>query len=417
MSHTLSIRVRVSGIALTTVIAASLAVSNASAAGFGIGEQSTSGTGMAYAGVAAGGSLSDMFWNPATLGEVNGFTYETDLTAVLPFVNVTSNAVPALAPAQNNGGVGLDAFVPASYAAYRVNQNIILGLGVNSPFGLATSYSPTSILALSGVASGSRIFSVDVNPDIAYQINDQLTIAAGLQGQYMELRETGLGAATGDYTGHTNNIGFGYTLGIDYKPLKGTSIGLGYRSGITNKFTGTLSGLTLAPVNGTVSLKTPGQATLGIAQDVGPQWTLRGGVEYTNWGVLNSAGVGGTAALVVGNSIPFHYKDSWMYSVGAEYKYDDKTTLRSGIAYETSPITNANRNFRLPDSDRLWLSAGISYAITKATSLDVGYAYLYGFGSTITAATAGGISLNGPFGGTFNSSVSILSVALKVKFD
>jgi len=418
MKKTLVTRTRLAAVSLTTVIASLMAVTSASAAGFALGEQSTVGTGMAYAGVAAGGTLSDQFWNPATLGEVNGFVYETDLSAILPFVSVTTAAVPGFAPAQKNSDVILSGAVPASYLGYRVNQNIILGLGVNSPFGLATSYGPTSILNQAGVASGTRVFSLDVNPNIAYQFNDQLTVAAGLQGQYMELRETGLGAATGDYRAHTNNLGFGYTLGVDWKPMKGTSFGLGYRSGITNKFNGTLYGLTAAPVGGNLSLKTPGELSFGVAQDIGPQWTVRGGVQYTNWGTLNSAGLSGPATLVLGTtSIPFLYKDSWMFSTGAEYKWDATTTLRTGIGYETSPITNATRSYRLPDADRLWLSAGMSYAVTKSTTIDLGYSYLHGFGSTITASTAGGFALNGPFSATYVSNVSILSVALKMKFD
>jgi len=396
---------------LTAAMSTVLAISSASAGGFALNEQSTTGTGMAYAGVAAGGTLSDMFWNPATLGEVNGFVYETDLSAILPLVNVTTNAFGPF-PAQKNNNVVLDGVVPASYAGYRVNQNIILGLGINSPFGLATAYGPGSYLNQNGVASGTRIFSIDVNPNIAYQFNNQLTIAVGLQGQYMEIRETGLGAATGDSSGHTNHIGFGFTAGADWKPMQGTSIGLGYRSGITNKFVGTLSGLTAAPVAGNVSLKTPGQADFGVAQDLNSQWTVRGGVQYTNWGTLNSAGVSNTAALVVGNSIPFKYKDSWMFSTGAEYKWDSALTLRSGIGYETSPVTTATRAFRVPDADRMWLSAGFSYAINKTMSVDFGYSFLHGFGSTIS-----NFSLNGPFTGNYSANINIVSIAYKVKLN
>ncbi len=73
---------------------------------------------------------------------------------------------------------------------------------------------------------------------------------------------------------------------------------------------------------------------------------------------------------------------------------------------------NSNRSFRLPDSDRLWLSTGLSYAVTKQSTIDVGYSFLHGLGSTI-----GNFTLNGPFTGTFTSNTSIVSVAYRVNFD
>jgi long-chain fatty acid transport protein len=421
-------RTRPVAIFVTTAVSTIVAFSSAYAGGFGINEQSTVGTGMAYAGVAAGGTLSDQFWNPATLGDVHGFQSETDLTAILPILDVHLNPSLLGTPAQSQGNAGIGVVVPTSNYAYRVNQNIILGLGINSPFGLATGYSGSSFLRsipTAGIAGTSRISSIDVNPNIAYQFNDQLTIAAGLQGQYMAARETAFLVSSGILNGSTHNIGFGYTLGVDYKPMKGTSIGLGYRSGITNTINGSITGVPGGPYNGDLKLKTPGIATLGVSQDVGDLWTLRAGVQYTNWAVLGNAPLSGAAGAAVtpatgGAYLPFNYKDAWMFSTGAEYKLRPDTTLRAGIGYETSPISNTNRSFRLPDSDRIWLSAGASYAVSKQVSVDFGYSFLHGFGSQIAASTAyGGTGsvLNGPFSGSYTGNAHIVSAALKVKFE
>ena len=45
---------------------------DANAGGFALREQSAYGQGSSFAGVAAGGSLSSMFWNPATMTQVPG---------------------------------------------------------------------------------------------------------------------------------------------------------------------------------------------------------------------------------------------------------------------------------------------------------------------------------------------------------
>lgn len=424
--------VRTNFAALALAVSASvLAVSSASAGGFAITEQSTYALGNAFAGAAAGGSLSTTFWNPAALGEVGKWDYEGDLTAILPFVSVTTNPFGPF-PAQRNSDVGIGVVVPATYSAYRINQNLILGLNVNSPFGLATAYGTQSYLALAGVANGSRVMTINVNPNVAYQVNDQLTFAIGLQAQYMELRESAFGAATGDYTGRTKDIGIGYTLGVDWKPMKGTSLGIGYRSGITNTIAGTLSGVplptppfpagTLASFDGTLKVKTPGILTIGASQDLNEFWTVKAGATWTNWSVLGTVPVSGPAAAVITSkfgspSIPFKYQDAWMFSVGADYKYRPDVTFRGGFAYEVSPIGTAARNYRLPDADRLWFTTGMTYSPSKAYSIDVSYAYLRGLSSNINSALTGGPATNGPVSGSYNANIHILSMALKVKLD
>ena len=49
---------------------------DANAGGFALREQSAFGQGSSFAGVAAGGSLSSMFWNPATMTQVPGMQIE-----------------------------------------------------------------------------------------------------------------------------------------------------------------------------------------------------------------------------------------------------------------------------------------------------------------------------------------------------
>ena len=62
-----------------------IATAQASAGGFGIREQSAYGQGTSFAGVAAGGALSSMFWNPATMTQVPGIQSETDVSGLLPY--------------------------------------------------------------------------------------------------------------------------------------------------------------------------------------------------------------------------------------------------------------------------------------------------------------------------------------------
>ena len=60
------------------------ATADANAGGLAVREQSAWGQGSSFAGVSAGGSLSAMFWNPATMTQQAGLQSESSLSGILP---------------------------------------------------------------------------------------------------------------------------------------------------------------------------------------------------------------------------------------------------------------------------------------------------------------------------------------------
>ena len=72
------------------------------------------------------------------------------------------------------------------------------------------------------------------------------------------------------------------------------------------------------------------------------------------------------------------FKDAYRLALGTTYYYDDNWTFRTGIAFDDSPVPANNRSISIPDQDRLWLSAGTTYAFNKDASVDVGVSYMHG---------------------------------------
>ncbi|HMA55824.1 MAG TPA: outer membrane protein transport protein, partial [Pseudolabrys sp.] len=114
------------------------------------------------------------------------------------------------------------------------------------------------------------------------------------------------------------------------------------------------------------------------------------------------------------------YDDGWFFSIGSEYKWSDRLTLRSGVGYEISPITDQVRTPRLPDNDRFWLSVGASWEVWKGFSFDVAYSHLWvkDPNINITAASgnpwfAGGVN----YIGDVSAHVDILSIGIKCRWD
>lgn len=116
--------------------------SAAEAGGFAVREQSTYGLGMAFAGIAAGETLSSMFWNPAAVSAARELELEADATLLLPVTQIAGTAsfesalgvtvpLPALDPV--GGPFASQALIPALYAGAPVTENLAVGLAFNAP--------------------------------------------------------------------------------------------------------------------------------------------------------------------------------------------------------------------------------------------------------------------------------------------
>ena len=72
-------------IACSGLAALVVATADANAGGLAVREQSAYGQGTSFAGVAAGGSLSSMFWNPATMTQQAGLQIESAVSGLIPY--------------------------------------------------------------------------------------------------------------------------------------------------------------------------------------------------------------------------------------------------------------------------------------------------------------------------------------------
>ena len=69
------------------------------------------------------------------------------------------------------------------------------------------------------------------------------------------------------------------------------------------------------------------------------------------------------------------FKDSARYAIGGTWYVNPSWEARIGFAYDNSPIEPEYRSLSIPDSDRVWYSAGATYHIDQDMSVDFGMAY------------------------------------------
>lgn len=421
------------GSALGFVLVATVA---ANAGGFAIREQSAAGQGASFAGVAAGGALSSMFWNPAIITQYAGKTFEGTAAGIFPHAShsftasTLATALGGLNPSYRNGvgNSGDDAFVPSSYASWQLNDKIWVGLSINAPFGLSVSF-PTA-WAGAGYGQSSEVKTYNFAPTLAYKFNDMISVAVGFQAQYMKVSYDALSSAFPNTIANLSGTGwaYGFTAGVTLTPTPTTTIGIGYRSALNQNINGSLSSSTAGSTAGAINVKLnlPDMVTVGLRQRLGDRFTLLAGFEWANWsriGTVNVTTPSG-AALISGAPVilPFQYSDGYFYSIGGEYLLNQDLTLRAGVGFEKSPIVDNVRTPRLPDNDRTWYSVGATYKMPqiRGLTLDFGYSFIDVKNTSINISAASGnpwLNSAGTYIGSVDSNVHIVAVGLRYQWD
>jgi len=242
---------------------------------------------------------------------------------------------------------------------------------------------------------------------------------------------TALGQNEGLATVEGDDDAFGYNLGALFNVNPNTRLGVAYRSSIAYHIEGTArfgnrpAALAAALPDGPIyaDIKMPASASFSLFHAVNPKWDLLADVSWTGWNsikTLNIVRAGGTAPLT---TTPLNWSDTWRLSVGANYHVNGNWTLRFGLAYDETPVPDADRTPRIPDQDRTWLAFGGQYRMSKQSAIDFGYAYLHVkdpsinlCGPAAAAANPAACAGKNNLVGNYSNDVNILSVQFRHSF-
>jgi long-chain fatty acid transport protein len=402
------------------------------AAGFALSEQSGSGLGNAFAGAAAvAEDASTIFFNPAGMTYLEG----RQIVGAVNLINVRGNfdnqgSQAARNPSLNGEGGNLGSFaaIPNLYYKQDINDQLKIGLGIGSPFGLKTEYNNNWIGRFQAIKS--ELKTVNINPSLAWKLNDQWSLGFGVSAMWAQAELTSavnLGAAESSIKTKGDDWGFGYNLGAIYQVTPDTRLGLAFRSKVDQHLKGEArSPFTLANASPSSTLNTDITADLSLPETLSlssfsrldDRWELLTDITWTRWSRFKALSImrdnGSNTAI---GTTQEHWNNTLRYSVGLNYHYSSTVKLRTGIAYDEEAIDTPFRTARIPGNDRIWLSLGASWQYRPATKLDVGYAHLFIKEASIyddqRAATP---SSKGLISGKYQGDVDILSVQLSHQF-
>ncbi|HUL18448.1 MAG TPA: outer membrane protein transport protein, partial [Steroidobacteraceae bacterium] len=344
------------------------------ASGLQLQEQSASGLGVAFSGMAAAAEdPSTVFWNPAGMSVRGGSGVSLSGDYVIPSFKFDPAATSTYAALGNGGDAGVSSVVPAVYGYLSLSPQFAVGLAINAPYGLSTEWS--SPWAGMFYALKSKVDTLNINPAISWKVNSVLSLGAGVS--YERLQATLTSAAPDPLSATFTTLGridashwgWGWNVGALLDFGQGTRVGATYRSAIGYTLRGALGFAepAFAPLESSIqaALRLPATASLGLSQQLTPQLRLLADYTWTGWSSIDTLNIIATSGPGAGQlavpPTPLKFVNSWRAGAGLEYQLSAPWLLRAGAAYDRSPVQDAFRTPRLPDGDRTWLAAGLRF--------------------------------------------------------
>lgn len=199
---------------------------------------------------------SAVFYNPANMVE---------LPAVQTMAGVTFIAPSSTQALGDHSEYAVDDqlfTVPHVYATWQATTNWWFGLGAFPRFGLGTRFDQNWPGRYNNVETELETFSI--NPSVAYRINDQFSVAAGVEAMHMSIELVRMLPPPAppvlmDIEG--DSWGYGGDLALSWKPSPKVGMGLVYRLPVRQQIEGTgrtpLFGGTSQDAEGTIVRQRP----------------------------------------------------------------------------------------------------------------------------------------------------------------
>ena len=337
-------------------------------AGFYLPNQDAFATAKGNAFVATADSAAAVFYNPAGLTQLQAPEAQAGVYSIV------------LGNEANVGGQSFDTntefqAVPHFYYAQPVNDRLVAGFGLNSPFGLGTDWGRDT--PFSPVVTESRLVYISATAAIGYKITDELSIGASLSGNYADISlEQGLGVPGSFLRFEGDALGVSGALSVRWQPAEKHAFGLIFATGSTFDLDGkTVSNGLPGDDSSSLSFETPARIAGGYSYRPAPGWNIEANIEWLNWDSLGSLTLESSS---VGGSVPvvFEWDSSFIYELGVSYETQNGYVYAVGYDLNMNAQPDENFNPGISDADRHWFNVGFGKNMESASWM---LAYQFGY--------------------------------------
>jgi long-chain fatty acid transport protein len=313
--------------------------------------------------------------------------------ALLPSTNF--DVAPQTTTAGGGGG-NAGVFLPLGgfFYVYRLSERVRLGVAAYSRFAAAFNYGKQ--WAGRYYVTQEPLITGQINPSICYRVNDWLSVGAGFsfsvgrllfQSKINNNLQPSMHRPDAGLAFESWDEAFGGNVGVLLKPLDKLRIGLTYQSPVDYKF-GFRPHLTgLGPlllrlrtrIGGTkidIPIEVPQQVMLSGLYNVTSYWSLLGNVGWQNWSAFGQFPVGISSVKQRTVSVNLNFSDTFQIAIGQQFRFGEKWLWSAGFAYDSSPVSRANRVPSLPIDRQLRYGTGIQYQINRDITTGVAWEFM-----------------------------------------
>lgn len=367
--------------------ATALSVVPAFSNGFYVPVQAPEATARGNAWLATADSAAAVYYNAAGLTQTES-----------PEVIVGAYSIMLGLEAEMDSGNNYEAdnswaFLPQIYAAVPINDKLVAGFGLNTPFGLATDWgSDTQFRYL---ATETELNYATAWAVLGYKITDTFSVGGGFGVHHADLKIgqfVNLGGNDFPTEFNGDDEALSWTLSTRWQPCEQHAFGLVYRSKTDFELDGDFEVIGLFDESAKLDFMTP--STLGGGYSYAPckEWNFEVNIEWVNWDELNSLNLSKNSG---NQSIPFNWNSNFIYSIGGTRYFDNGWNVSAGYNFIENSMPDSTFTPGVADANRHWLNAGVG---RKYESFKWNFAYQYAFSDNDVSGSPYGLA-----DGTFKS--------------
>ena len=370
---------RAVGIFLVAVLTAGVV----RASGFGLYEMSTAGHALGGAVVGRAVDASANYYNPATLADITNITVTAGFVTQHPRTRIKVDGAPS-----TRMDSGLYALPHVNVAA-PLPKGFVFGLGIYPEYGLGTSYERHWALANS--SRETTVMSITVNPNVAYAITEDWSIAAGLRFLYFDFEQYSdpMPGKIGHHLFGNNGMkDFGWQVGTRYRLRDDFAVGAVYRSATTVGVEGrsVTSGLQHTRNHAETEMRLPQSITAGFNWDMTRTLHLGAALMWTQWSSI------GTLDFNLGGKhtpCKLEWEDTFRVSVAPSWDFAEDWTWMGSYAFEND-CCGGQDSTMLPAANRHLLATGVIWRYSANLEFSLSYGLIIMDGQTSQATGTDG---------------------------
>ncbi len=387
--------------------------------GFHMNSQGIKALGMGGFATATANDASTVFYNVGAIAHLKQNTFAAGFSAVLPYTSY-------LDPFDGNSDRNVTPSFPFHfYGVYKLKNKFTTGFAVFTPYTVNTKWEDD--WAGRYIVQEERMQTLNIQPALAYEINEHLSIGAGpiLAWAHTKRRHAvDVASSTvefGEAEYKSSGTGFGFNAGLHYI-YNNISIGLNYRSMQKiklNNGTVTYSDIPQGAVilEGTPStadyrsaVTLPAMIETGIAYNLNTKFTATFNFSLAQWSKVDAV----SFDFVDNKELTFaeggNYDDCLSFNLGGQYQYNERMVFRAGLVVENSPVKDGYGSPASPDANKFIYSGGVSYLWKQGLTVDGGI-MIQNYKSRLESNN---VSYN--FNGEYKTTLYILGLGISYAF-